>query len=172
MLHRKSLMLTRVMDLPDKPILTIMGKVHHSRSYQCYVCGFKLELQVTFVQHFTTKHPGQCFKYDFCQHTFNTCNGLFKYKRSHQYLHYRCDLCGHKTQFLYQMKVHYHIHSGKGLVKCDLCECCFACKSSRIAHQKTHTTKLTCDKCASGTSKVYTSNNSLRLHVQGKHGPG
>ena len=42
----------------------------------------------------------------------------------------------------------------------------------KIAHQKTHTTKLTCNQCQPGTSKVYTSSNALRLQTRGKHGPG
>ena len=105
---------------PAKPVATIVGKVHHSRSYKCYLCGFVSELQVTFIKHFTTKHPGQSLKCDFCDSLFQTCNGLFKHERSHQYMRYRCDLCGHKTQFLCQMKVHYKVHSHSNLVQCDL----------------------------------------------------
>ena len=129
-------------------------------------------MQVTFVTHFTSQHPAQPYQCDFCPGTFKSCNGLFKHECSHQYLHYKCDLCGHKTQFPYQMKAHQRVHSGEGLVKCDLCECAFASKSSKVAHEKTHTTKLTCNQCDPGTSKVYTSRNSLRLHTCGKHSPG
>ena len=158
--------------VPDKPVAMIVGKVQHSRSYKCYLCGFLSELQVTFVTHFTTKHPGQSFKCDYCDGLFQTCNGLFKHERSHQYMHYRCDLCGHRTQFPYQMKVHYKVHSHADLLQCDLCDSKFACKSSKVAHQNTHSTKLYCDKCKPSTSKVYTSKNLLRLHVCGKHGEG
>ena len=125
-------------------------------------------MQVTFVDHFTKKHPGQPFHCDFCQASFQTFNSLFKHKRSHQYLKYTCNLCGHKTQFPYQMRTHYRVHSGLDLEKCQLCDHSFACKSSRVAHQKSHSKKITCDKCPSGTSKVYTSQNSFRLHVRGK----
>ena len=129
-------------------------------------------MQVTFVTHFTSQHPAQLYQCDFCPGTFKKCNGLFKHERSHQYLRYKRDLCGHKTQFPYQMKAHQRVHSGQGLVKCNLCERAFASKSSKVAHEKTHTTKLTCNQCDLGTSKVYTSSNSLRLHTHGKHGPG
>ena len=156
----------------DKPCSRIMGKVHHSRSYICYLCGFMAEMQVTFVQNFTQQHPGQPFHCDFCKASFQTCNGLFKYERLHQYLKYTCNLCGHKTQFPYQMRSHYKVHSDLDLEKCELCEHSFACKSSCVAHQKSDTTKITCDKCPSGKSKVYTSQNSFHLHLRGKHGPG
>ena len=69
-------------------------------------------------------------------------------------------------------KVHYKVHSHSDLVQCDLCDQQFACKSSKVAHQNIHLTKLYCDQCKPGTSKVYTSKNSLRLHVHGKHGEG
>ena len=72
--------------VPAKPVATIVSKVQRSRSYKCYLCGFVSELQVTFVKHFTTKHPGQSFKCDFCDGLFQTCNGLFKQERSHQYM--------------------------------------------------------------------------------------
>ena len=158
--------------VPAKPVATIVGKVSQSCSYKCYLCGFGSELQVTFIQHFTMKHPGQLFKCDFCDGMFQTCNGLFKHERLHQYMRYQCDLCGHRMQFLYQMKAHYKVHSHSDLVQCDLCDRQFACKSSKVAHQNTHTTKLYCDLCKPGTSKVYTSKNSLHLHVWGKHGEG
>ena len=158
--------------VPDKPLGSIVGKVQWSRSYKCYLCGFQSEMQVTSVTHFSSQQPGLPYQCDFCQGTFKTCNCLFKHEHSHQYLCYKCDLCRHKTQFPYQMKAHHVVHSGKGLLQCDLCECKFACKSSKIAHEKTHTTKLTCNQCEPGTSKVYTSNNSLRLHTHSKHGPG
>ena len=158
--------------VPDKPIGNIMGKVQRSRLYKCYLCGFQLEMQVTFITHFTSQHPVQPYQCDFCSGTFKSCNGLFKHEWSHQYLRYKCDLCGHKTQFPYQMKAHQMVHSGEGLGKCDPCERAFASKSSKVAHKKTHTMKLTCNKCVPGTSKVYTSRNSLRLHTHGKHGPG
>ena len=70
------------------------------------------------------------------------------------------------------MKAHYKVHSHSDLVQCDLCDRQFACKSSKVANQNTHMTKLYCDLCKPGTSKVYTSKNSLCLHVQGKHGEG
>ena len=108
--------------VPAKPVASVVGKVSRSRSYKCYLCGFGSKLQVTFIQHFTTKHPGQLFKCDFCDRMFQTCNGLFKHERSHQYMRYRCDLCGHKMQFLYQMKAQYKVHSHSGLVQCDLCD--------------------------------------------------
>ena len=73
---------------PAKPVATIVGKVSRSRSYKCYLCGFGSELQVPFIQHFATKHPGQLFKCDFCDGMFQTCNGLFKHERSHQYMRY------------------------------------------------------------------------------------
>ena len=158
--------------VPAKPVATIVGKVSCSCSYKCYLCRFGSKLQVTFVQHFTMKHPGQLFKCDFCDGMFQTCNGLFKHERSHQYMRYRCDSCGHRTQFLYQMKAHYKVHSHSDLVKCDLCDRQSACKSSKVAHQNTHMTKLYCEQCKTGTSKVYTSKNSLCLHVHGKHGEG
>ena len=159
-------------NVPDKPIGNITGKVHRSRLYKCYLCGFQSEMQVTFVTHFTAQHPAQPYQCDFCPGTFKSCNGLFKHERLHQYLHYKCDLCGHKTQFPYQMKCHQRVHSGQGLVKCDLCEHAFASKLSKVAHEKRHTMKLMCNQCVAGTSKVYTSRNSLRLHTLGKHGPG
>ena len=158
--------------VPAKPVATIVGKVSCSCSYKCYLFGFGSELQVTFVQHFAMKHPGQLFKCDFCDGMFQTCNGLFKQERSHQYMRYQCDLCGHRMQFPCQMKAHYKVHSCSDLVQCDLCDRQFACKSSKVAHQNTHMTKLYCDLCKPGTSKVYTSKNSLHLHVQGKHGEG
>ena len=158
--------------VPDKPLGSIAGIVHRSQSYKCYLCGFQSEMQVTFVTHFSSQHQGMPFQCDFCQGSFKTCNGLFKHERSHQYLQYKCDLCEHKTQFPYQMKAHHRVHSGQGLLQCDLCQQKFTCKSLKIAHQKMHTTKLTCNQCQLGTSKVYTSPNSLRLHTHGKHGPG
>ena len=42
--------------VPPEPVATIMGKVYHSRSYKCYLCGFSSELQLTFIKDFTTKH--------------------------------------------------------------------------------------------------------------------
>ena len=128
--------------VPAKPVATIVGKVSHSCSYKCYLCGFGSELHVNFIQHFAMKHPHQLFKSDFCDGMFQTCNGLFKHERSHQYMRYRCDLCGHRTQFPYQMKAHYKVHSHSDLVQCDLCDRQFACKSSKVAHQNTHMTKL------------------------------
>ena len=151
--------------VPAKPVATIVSKVSCSCSYKCYLCGFSSELQVTFIQHFATQHPGQLFKCDFCDGMFQTCNGLFKHKRSRQYMRYQCDLCGHRMQFLYQMKAHYKVHSHSDLVQCDLCDRKFACKSSKVAYQNTHMTKLYCDQCKPCTSKVYT-------HVCGKHGEG
>ena len=125
------------------------------------------------MKHFTTQHQGQFFK---CGFFVRLCSRpvmvSLNMNDPHQYLRHRCDLCGHRTQFPYQMKVHYRVHSGEGLVKCDLCDHKFACKSSKITHQNTHTTKLLCDQCKPGTSKVYTSTNSLRIHVHGKHGKG
>ena len=158
--------------VPDKCPGSIVGKVQWSRWYKCYLCGFQSEKQVTFVTHFLSQHPGLPYQCDFCQETFKTCDSLSKHEHSHQYLCYKCDLCGHKTQFPYQIKAHYSFHSGQGLLQCDLCECKLACKLSKIAHQKTHTTKLTYNQCDLGTSKMYTSHNSLRLHTHGKHGPG
>ena len=108
--------------VPEKPVAMIVGKAQHSRSYKYYLCRFYSELQVTFITHFTTKHPGQSFKCDFCDGLFQTCNGLFKHERSHQYMCYRCDLGGHRMQCPYQMKVHYKVHSCSDLLKCDLCD--------------------------------------------------
>ena len=70
------------------------------------------------------------------------------------------------------MCTHYRVHSGFDLEKCQLCDRSFACKSSHVSHQKSHLTKITYDKCPSGTSKVYMSQNSFHLHVRGKHGLG
>ena len=74
--------------VPAKPVATIVGKVSRSCSYKCYLCGFGSELQVSFIQHFAMKHPGQLFKCDFCDGMFQKCNGLFKHERSHQYMRY------------------------------------------------------------------------------------
>ena len=120
--------------IPDKPIPTIVGKVHRSCSYQCYLCGFKAEMQVTFVKHFSNDHPNDKFKCDFCNNKFDSCNGLFKHERSHQYLHYKCLFCGHRTQFPYQMDAHSKTHTKKGLEKCDLCEKHFMSKASKKSH--------------------------------------
>ena len=40
--------------VPDKPIGNIMWKVHRSRSYKCYLCGFQSEMQVTFITQITS----------------------------------------------------------------------------------------------------------------------
>ena len=133
--------------IPDKPNPTIAGRVHRSRSYQCYICQFKSEMQVTFVEHFQTNHKGSPYKCDFCSSSFTSSNGLFKHERSHQYMRYRCDLCGHRMQFPYQMKAHQRTHSHTGLIKCDLCDKHFASDSSKNAHQKSHATQITCDQC-------------------------
>ena len=41
--------------VPDKPHPSIVGRVHRSRFYKCYLCGFIAEMQVTFVDHFTKR---------------------------------------------------------------------------------------------------------------------
>ena len=133
--------------IPDKPNPTIVGCVHRSRSYQCYICSFKSKMQVTFIDHFKTDHKGSPYQCDFCSAPFDSANGLFKHERSHQYMRYRCDLCGHRTQFPYQMKAHQKTHSCEGLIKCELCDKHFASESSKNVHQNIHTTKITCDQC-------------------------
>ena len=70
------------------------------------------------------------------------------------------------------MTNHYKVHSRVGLEKCQHCERKFSCKLSKISHEKTHTTKIKCDECPAGTSKVYKSKNAFNTHYRGKHGPG
>ena len=72
--------------IPEKVDSTIIGKVHRSRQYNCYICHFKSEMQVTFVSHFKKEHSGQKYHCDFCAAPFDSCNGLFKHEHSHQYL--------------------------------------------------------------------------------------
>ena len=122
--------------VPDKPCPNIMGKVHRSRSHRCYICAFTTKMQVTF----TNTHPGcrSMFQCDFCPAQFRSCNSLFKHERLHQYMKYKCTLC----EYPYQMRTHYKVHSGKGLDKCNVCQCTFACKSSLNAHKETHSTHL------------------------------
>ena len=158
--------------VPDKPHPSIVGRVHRSRSYKCYLCRFIAEMQVTFVDHFTKTHPGAQYKCDYCSSMFKSCNGLLKHERSHQYLRYKCDLCGKRAQFPYQMTNHYKVHSRVGLEKCQHCDYEFSCKLSKISHEKTHTTKIECDECPAGTSKVYKSKNGYNTHYRGKHGSG
>ena len=98
--------LITAVSIPEKVDPTIMGKVHRSREYNCYICHFKSQMQITFVKHFEKEHSGQKYHCDFCAAPFDSCNGLFKHERSHQYLRYECKLCGHRTQFPYQMKAH------------------------------------------------------------------
>ena len=69
--------------VPDKPHPSIVRRVHRSRSYKCYLCGFIAKMQVTFVDHFTTMHPGAQYKCDYCSSMFKSCNGLFKHEWSH-----------------------------------------------------------------------------------------
>ena len=156
--HDSDLIITAV-SIPDKPVPTIMGKVHRSRSYKCYLCGFKSEMQKTFVKHFSTDHPNDKFKCDFCTSKFDSCNGLFKHERSHQYLRYKCLFCGHRTQFPYQMEAHSKTHTKKDLEKCDLCDKYFTCKASKKSHQESHTTRIKCNQCTDGKDKIFTRMN-------------
>ena len=154
------------------PKISTDSRVYRNNDYNCYICGHSTSMQNGFVDHFNMEHKDSQFKCDFCDHFFESSNGLFKHQRSHQYLKYSCDLCGHKTQFPYQMKSHRKTHSKTDLYGCSLCTRQFASKSSMVSHEKTHTTRIQCDQCPADKKKVFTSENSFRLHNRGMHGPG
>ena len=169
--YDSDLMITAV-SIPKQVDPTIKGKVHRSREYNCYICHFKSQMQITFVKHFEKEHDGEKYHCDFGAASFDSCNGLFKHERSHQYLQYECKLCGHKTQFPYQMKAHRRTHTRTGLEKCEKCDKHFASVSSRNTHQKMHSTSIKCTLCPQDTKKVYTSKNAYNLHFRGEHGKG
>ena len=85
---------------------------------------------------------------------------------------FRCQLCTYRCQFPYQLKAHHNTHIQTNEFQCKTCGKNFASKGSKEAHVKTHTTRIICPDCPSGTSKTYTSNNAFRHHKRGKHGPG
>ena len=72
--------------IPEQVDPTIIGKVHRSREYNCYICHFKSQMQITFVKHFEKEHDGEKYHCDFCAAPFDSCTGLFKHECSHQYL--------------------------------------------------------------------------------------
>ena len=158
--------------MPPKPTPNLLGCVHRSREYTCYLCSFKSQMQVTFTKHFQDTHPTDYFQCDFFYSKFASPNGLFKHERSHQYMKFRCQLCTYRLQFPYQLKAHHNTHIETDEFQCETCGKNFASKGSKQSHVKTHTTKIICPDCPAGTSKTYTSNNAFHHHKRGKHGPG
>ena len=77
--HDSDIVFTGI-SMPPKPTPNLLGRVHRSREYTCYLCSFKSLMQVTFTKHFQETHPTDYFKCDFCDSKFASPNGLFKHE--------------------------------------------------------------------------------------------
>ena len=159
-------------NMPPKPTPHLLGHVHRSWNYQCYLCNFTSAMQVTFTTHILDTHPDQKFQCDFCPSKFSSLNGLFKHECSHQYIKFRCQMYEYRCQFPYQLKMHHNTHIETDEFECGTYKKQFVSKDSLISHKTTHETKIKCPDCPEATSKTYTSINAFKLHKRGKHGPG
>ena len=149
-----------------------VDRVVHEHKYNCYLCLETFTMQKSFVLHFQEKHPNDRFKCEFCDSDFQTANGLFKHERSHEYLKHPCTFCSKKFQFPYQLEHHKRQHTGLGCIGCTQCTKTFGAKCSRDFHEKTHGVSIKCQLCPMASTKTFSSQIALNLHVRGMHGPG
>ena len=155
-----------------RPAFTTKKRVFRSRSYVCHICPKNFEMQVSFVEHMKTEHPGSKLKCTLCIKLFVSPNGLFKHERSHEYLKYFCDYCSYMCQFPYQIKAHENTHTKTEWFGCNTCDKKFSSKAASRAHRKTHNLLIQCDLCPETNEKRYTSIQACNLHKCGMHGPG
>ena len=111
-------------------------RIKRDRNYSCYICDENFEMQSSFVAHHNEKHPDDCFKCEFCDTYYESCNGLFKHQRSHLYMKYKCKQCEKFFQFPYQLNTHVSVHTGVGKHQCSICSKSFAAKCSKDFHEK------------------------------------
>ena len=130
--------------------------------YVCHICVKEINIQSDYVKQGT--HPNDALQCEKCSAQFPSPNGLFKDMRSHSYMKYKCDVCGQRFQFPYQINDHVKTHSGKDLYECMQCEKEFASRSSCKAHERSHGIELKCPICPDTTTKMYSSTTSLNIH--------
>ena len=120
---------------PNKPRF---HRIKRDRNYSCYICDGQFEMQGSFVAHHNEQHPDSCFKCEFCDAYYETCNGLFKHQRSHLYMKYKCKDCDKFFQFPYRLGT--TSHSTLELVNISVA---YVLKVSDPNALKTSTRKLT-----------------------------
>ena len=147
-----------------RPAFATKKRVFRSRSYVCHICPKNFEMQVSFVEHMKTEHPGSKLKCTLCIKLFVSPNGLFKHERSHEYLKYFCDYCSYMCQFPYQIKAHENTHTKTEWFGCDTCDKKFSSKAASRAHRKTHNLLIQCDLCPETNEKRYTLIQACNLH--------
>ena len=147
-------------------------RIKRDHKYSCYICDEQFDMQGSFVTHHNDQHPDSCFKCEFCDTYYETCNGLFKHQCSHLYMKNKCKECAKFFQFPYQMRNHMTQHTGVGKHLCSICSKSFGSKCSKNFHEKTHNIKIKCDLCPMSTSKEFNSTVALHIHQRGMHGPG
>ena len=154
---------------PNKPRF---HRIKPDRNYSCYICDEQFKMQGSFITHHNEQHPDSCFKCEFCDAYYKTCNGLFKHQCSHLYMKYKCKDCDKFFQFPYQFRNHLTQHTGVGKHLCSICAKSFRSKCSKDFHEKTHNVKIKCDLCPMSTSKVFNSTVALHIHQRRMHGQG
>ena len=110
---------------PNKPRF---HRIKRDRNYSCYISQEQFEMQGSFVTHHNEQHPESCFKCEFCDTYYETCNGLFKHQRSHLYMKYKCKDCEKFFQLPYQFRNHRTQHTGVGKHLCSICAKSFGSK--------------------------------------------
>ena len=156
----------------DRVVPPKFYRISRERNCGCYLCLETFEMQQSFVTHFQDKHPELPFRCEFCSSDFQSPNGLFKHKCSHEYLKYKCIACNKKFQFPYQLKAHKSIHTGLDRYQCGLCDKDFSTKCARDFHQKSHGVEIACELCPVTTSKRFSNDVALSQHKRGMHGEG
>ena len=144
-----------------RPAFATKKHVFRSRSYVCRICPKNFEMQISFIEHMKMEHPDSKLKCSLYIKMFALPNGLFKHKRSHEYLKYFCDYCSYMCQFPYQIKAHENTHTKTELFGCDNCDKNFSSKAASRAHRKTHSLSIQCDLCPETNEKRYNINSSF-----------
>lgn len=169
-----------------------------TRTYQCYLCGFKCgnrnQLKIHMVQHTGNK----LFSCKLCKKVFLRCHSIEFHMRTHKKsCDFKCDICGdefrrkeglkihiqakHSQQTVFQCQIcmdkfykkfsfviHMRRHTGFKPFKCEFCQKTFTKKSDMVRHTRTHTGERP-HQC-NACKMTFTRNNLLTVHKKNIHG--
>lgn len=78
-----------------------------------------------------------------------------------------CNVCGKMFSEVYNLKVHYKIHTGEKNFVCDICKKAFVTKFNLINHYRIHTGEkpFVCNIC----NKAFNQKSALKSHYYRRH---
>ncbi len=136
----------------------------------CPVCWVGTTSKVNLVHHLRTVYPStRLFPCSKCEIHFNNATDLTSHmSNSHSVKKFVCRHCGYSV--VNRSRMHLHMRHHTGGIRYTRCDKGFPMKRALQKHSDLHGQQevFTYEQC----DQVYATENSLKVHVKGKHGGG